>query len=117
MNPEQEKARQSAEAEMKIYTPHRVIQEKCDNVAFDNAPVRIYERPYHPNQPTSPLGYPTGCETSLFHGHRKQALTSFSLVPLQRSRRTDRTKPFSYDRSQSRDVPADARPADSDSHS
>ena len=65
MNPEQEKARQSAEAEMKIYTPHRVIQEKCDNVAFDNAPVRIYERPYHPNQPTSPLGYPTGCETSL----------------------------------------------------
>ena len=56
MNPEQEKASQSAEAEMKIYTPHRVIQEKCDNVAFDNAPVRIYERPYHPNQPTSPLG-------------------------------------------------------------
>ena len=56
INPEQEKARQSAEAEMKIYTPHRVIQEKCDNVAFDNAPVRIYERPYHPNQPTSPLG-------------------------------------------------------------
>ncbi|MFR4476864.1 MAG: hypothetical protein ACLT3Y_06390 [Ruminococcus callidus] len=55
MNPEQEKARQSAEAEMKIYTPHRVIQEKCDNVAFDNAPVRIYERPYHPT-PTSPLG-------------------------------------------------------------
>ena len=47
MNPEQEKARQSAEAEMKIYTPHRVIQEKCDNVAFDNAPLRIYER----NQP------------------------------------------------------------------
>ena len=37
MNPEQEKARQSAEAEMKIYTPHRVIQEKCDNVAFANA--------------------------------------------------------------------------------
>ena len=42
MNPEQEKARQSAEAEM--------------NIAFDNAPVRIYERPYHPNQPTAPLG-------------------------------------------------------------
>ena len=43
MNPEQEKARQSAE-------------EKRDNIAFDNAPVRIYERPYHPNQPTAPLG-------------------------------------------------------------
>ena len=41
MNPEQEKARQSAEAAMKIYTPHQV---------------RIYERPYHPNQPTAPLG-------------------------------------------------------------
>ena len=55
-NPEQEKARQSAEAEMKIYTPHQVLQEKRDNIAFDNAPVRIYERPYHPNQPTAPLG-------------------------------------------------------------
>ena len=51
MNPEQEKARQSAEAEMKIYTPHQVLQEKRDNI-----PVRIYERPYHPNQPTAPLG-------------------------------------------------------------
>ena len=48
MNPEQEKARQSAEAEMKIYTPHQVLQEKRDNIAFDNALVRIYERPYHP---------------------------------------------------------------------
>ena len=56
MNPEQEKARQSAKAEMKIYTPHQVLQEKRDNIAFDNAPVRIYERPYHPNQPTAPLG-------------------------------------------------------------
>lgn len=56
MNPEQEKARQSAEAEMKIYTPHQVLQEKRDNIAFDNAPVRIYEQPYHPNQPTAPLG-------------------------------------------------------------
>lgn len=56
MNPEQEKARQSAEAEMKIYTPHQVLQEKRDNIAFDNALVRIYERPYHPNQPTAPLG-------------------------------------------------------------
>ena len=56
MNPEQEKARQSAEAEMKIYTPHQVLQEKRDNIAVDNAPVRIYERPYHPNQPTAPLG-------------------------------------------------------------
>ena len=61
MNPEQEKARQSAEAEMKIYTPHRVIQEKCDNVAFDNAPVRIYERPYHPNRWDNPPAAKPAC--------------------------------------------------------
>lgn len=60
MNPEQEKARQSAEAEMKIYTPHRVTRKNA-TMWLDNAPVRIYERPYHPTSPLSPLGKPTGC--------------------------------------------------------
>ena len=47
MNPEQEKARQSAEAEMNIYTPHRVIQEKCDNVAGADLRAAVSSQPAH----------------------------------------------------------------------
>lgn len=56
MNQEQKKIQQNTEAEMKIYTPRRVIQETKDLTVSDHAPVRIYERPFKPNQPTSPLG-------------------------------------------------------------
>ncbi|WP_298482206.1 hypothetical protein [uncultured Ruminococcus sp.] len=56
MNEEEKKARQNYEAEMKIYTPRRVIAQTQEQAVSDHAPVRIYERPYHPNQPTSPLG-------------------------------------------------------------
>ncbi len=55
-NPEIEKAKQSKEAEMKIYTPRRAAQQAYSRAELEHAPVRIYERPYKPNQPTSPLG-------------------------------------------------------------
>ncbi|MCC8111853.1 MAG: hypothetical protein LIO74_09790 [Ruminococcus sp.] len=55
MNPEEERARQNYEAEMKIYTP-RVLQEKDSQTVLEHAPIRIYERPFKPNQPKSPLG-------------------------------------------------------------
>lgn len=48
--------KQNHEAEMKIYTPHRAMQENPPSAVSDHAPVRIYERPFKPNQPTSPLG-------------------------------------------------------------
>lgn len=46
------------EAEMKIYTPHTAEQKTGapSAVISDQAPVRIYQRPFKPNQPTSPLG-------------------------------------------------------------
>ncbi len=56
MNPEEERSQQNHEAEMKIYTPHRAAQKKEDSMVSAHAPIRIYERPYKPNQPTSPLG-------------------------------------------------------------
>ncbi len=56
MSKEKQKKQQS-DAEMKIYTPHRAVKEgESQNVVSDHAPVRIYERPFKPNQPTSPLG-------------------------------------------------------------
>ncbi len=55
-NPEIEKAQQSREAEMKIYTPRRAAQQTYSRVELEHAPMRIYERPFKPNQPTSPLG-------------------------------------------------------------
>ena len=48
--------KQSHEAEMKICTPHRAMQENPPSAVSVHAPVRIYERPFKPNQPTSPLG-------------------------------------------------------------
>ncbi len=56
MNEEEKCARQNYEAEMKIYTPRRVVQEKLPEAVVEHAPIRIYERPFKPNQPTSPLG-------------------------------------------------------------
>lgn len=56
MNEEERKAQQNYEAEMKIYTPRRVILETQSQPVSDLAPVRIYQRPFKPNQPTSPLG-------------------------------------------------------------
>lgn len=48
--------RRQAEAEMKIYTPRSAAKEEKPSGTADHAPVRIYERPFKPNQPTSPLG-------------------------------------------------------------
>ncbi len=56
MNEEQQRAKQNYEAEMKIYTPRRAVREKLPYAETEHAPIRIYERPLKPNQPTSPLG-------------------------------------------------------------
>lgn len=45
-----------SESEMKIYTPHSTKRDNQATATVDHAPVRIYERPLKPNQPTSPLG-------------------------------------------------------------
>lgn len=53
---QQPKSQSNHEAEMKIYTPHNATPESKNRAVSDHAPVRIYERPFKPNQPTSPLG-------------------------------------------------------------
>lgn len=53
---EAKQKKQQADVEMKIYTPHRAAKSEDTAAVSDHAPVRIYERPFKPNQPTSPLG-------------------------------------------------------------
>ncbi len=53
---EAKQKKQLTDAEMKIYTPHSAAKEAQNSAVSDHAPVRIYERPFKPNQPTSPLG-------------------------------------------------------------
>lgn len=51
-----QKSNAKTDAEMKIYTPHSNAGNCRNDQVSDSDPVRIYEKPYHPNQPTSPLG-------------------------------------------------------------